>query len=536
MHSAGTNTTVGETPKKYSSGFKLKGLSKFFYNKLFLFRRPSSAPSESDQEMNGKLYESSVNDPAKRKSNRGSSGTGHQRPPLTPSVSDSRMLSPSGSKKNVLINSSTRKVQVKSTGENVINGSDYAGYSKGPKPASKVLGVQNNRVSVADSYDMQQQQLQEQQLQLQQQFRGGGAGRNSNSSIAVSSSLSSNSRYSNGSLTPQTESFSYENPLSSPTKKSDYTTTSQGYGNGYGSKLSTQSTASRDSGSGNGAGSSSGTTGSSIAARAGATLLNQLRFGSGANISGTGASAGNSSSGGSSSIIDRAGSARSIVVKPASSSGCATDGHQTSGGSSTNPSTAKVPGSRSKHSSSSSSTANQPCEQQTEGEEATAGATTGKTGATAAASGVAGGGGKPLCCDKCDGKHLTDNCPHYKKSRENHPDAQKGAKRIGGVSTLPGSSIYSARVVRQPGDGSCLFHSMSYGLPVKSNATRLRAEICAFIQQNPHLKICDTPLSDWVKWDSGATVAEYARHMSRGSWGGGIEMACVSQVRRAAAQ
>jgi len=72
---------------------------------------------------------------------------------------------------------------------------------------------------------------------------------------------------------------------------------------------------------------------------------------------------------------------------------------------------------------------------------------------------------------------------------------------------------------------------MSYGLPVKSNAARLRAEICQFIQNNPHLKISDTPLQDWVKWDANSTVSEYARKMSRGSWGGGIEMACLSLVR-----
>jgi len=72
---------------------------------------------------------------------------------------------------------------------------------------------------------------------------------------------------------------------------------------------------------------------------------------------------------------------------------------------------------------------------------------------------------------------------------------------------------------------------MSYGLPVKSNAARLRAEICQFIQNNPHLKISDTPLQDWVKWDANSTVGEYARKMSRGSWGGGIEMACLSLVR-----
>ena len=138
---------------------------------------------------------------------------------------------------------------------------------------------------------------------------------------------------------------------------------------------------------------------------------------------------------------------------------------------------------------------------------------------------------KTLCCDKCDGKHMTDSCPYFKKNRENHPDAQKNDKQIGGVSALPGSTLYSARIVKQPGDGSCLFHSMSYGLQNKLNANKLRTEICTFIQNNPNLKISDTPLQDWVKWDSnGASVSEYARKMSRGSWGGGIEMACVSQV------
>ncbi len=140
---------------------------------------------------------------------------------------------------------------------------------------------------------------------------------------------------------------------------------------------------------------------------------------------------------------------------------------------------------------------------------------------------------KSLCCDKCDGKHETDNCPYYKKSRDNHPDAQKNAyKKMGGTSTLPNSFVMSATVIRQPGDGSCLFHSMSYGLKDGSNASTLRAEICNFIASNPSTKICDTPLSDWVKWDSNSNCVEYARKMSRGSWGGGIEMACVSIIKK----
>jgi hypothetical protein len=136
-----------------------------------------------------------------------------------------------------------------------------------------------------------------------------------------------------------------------------------------------------------------------------------------------------------------------------------------------------------------------------------------------------------VVCDKCDGKHETELCPYFKKKRDDHPDAQKNFyKKLGGSSSLPGSKLRQAREVRQPGDGSCLFHSMAYGLR-SCNASSLRAEICNFIAKNGSFKICDTPLSSWVKWDSGASPSEYARKMSRGSWGGGIEMAVCSEMK-----
>jgi hypothetical protein len=152
------------------------------------------------------------------------------------------------------------------------------------------------------------------------------------------------------------------------------------------------------------------------------------------------------------------------------------------------------------------------------------------TSSNASNSSSSGGGGA-LCCDKCDGKHETDNCPYYRKARDNHPDAQKNAKRLGGTSSLPGAVLMSARVVRQPGDGSCLFHSLSYGLKDGSTASRLRSELCSFMRSNGALLISDTPLKDWVKWDSGSSVSDYASRMSYGSWGGGIEMACLSKLR-----
>ena len=139
---------------------------------------------------------------------------------------------------------------------------------------------------------------------------------------------------------------------------------------------------------------------------------------------------------------------------------------------------------------------------------------------------------KPLVCDKCDGKHETSNCPHYPKAREKHPDAQKNAdKKLGGTSKLPGAIIRNGRVARQPGDGSCLFHSLSYGLKDGSNASSLRRDICNYINRYPNMLIADTPLSDWIKWDSGGSVGSYTRRMSGGAWGGGIEMASVSMMK-----
>ncbi|KAL3913114.1 MAG: hypothetical protein SGPRY_008099, partial [Prymnesium sp.] len=91
----------------------------------------------------------------------------------------------------------------------------------------------------------------------------------------------------------------------------------------------------------------------------------------------------------------------------------------------------------------------------------------------------------PLKCDKCDGRHPTSACPWFKKAREKHKDAdpataKKQARALGvlGMASgppeiLPSSSV---RVVRQPGDGSCLFHSLCYGLKDGSTASGLRRQ------------------------------------------------------------
>ena len=50
---------------------------------------------------------------------------------------------------------------------------------------------------------------------------------------------------------------------------------------------------------------------------------------------------------------------------------------------------------------------------------------------------------------------------------------------------------------------------MSYGLGGGTNARTLRMEICRYMESNPNERIADTPLSEWIKWDSRCSVKEY---------------------------
>jgi len=137
-------------------------------------------------------------------------------------------------------------------------------------------------------------------------------------------------------------------------------------------------------------------------------------------------------------------------------------------------------------------------------------------------------------CDKCDGKHPTDRCPHFQKDREKHKDAwvnygcKNNPHQMGGN---PGNFVLrNARVIRQPGDGSCLYHSLSYGLG-DSDARSLRRELAQFLRDRPSLEIAGDTLEEWVRWDSNSSVETYTSRQSMSGWGGGIEMACCSQLK-----
>ena len=142
-----------------------------------------------------------------------------------------------------------------------------------------------------------------------------------------------------------------------------------------------------------------------------------------------------------------------------------------------------------------------------------------------------------VVCDACDGNHKTADCPHFRgRKRDNHPDAlrrKKGLLAATGEDARP-YVVRSATVVRQPGDNSCLFHSIAHQLPGASmNARSLRRSIVAWIQQHPSFEIADSALSEWILWDGGGSVRRYCARMARmSSWGGGIEMAACSQLKK----
>ena len=92
--------------------------------------------------------------------------------------------------------------------------------------------------------------------------------------------------------------------------------------------------------------------------------------------------------------------------------------------------------------------------------------------------------------------------------------------------------VRGAKKVGMPGDGSCLFHSLAYGLK-GTGAGPLRTAILDFMVQHPEELVAGAKISDWVMWDSNTSVSAYVASMrSTSAWGGAIEIAVCSMVRR----
>ena len=122
--------------------------------------------------------------------------------------------------------------------------------------------------------------------------------------------------------------------------------------------------------------------------------------------------------------------------------------------------------------------------------------------------------------------------------RDPHPDAQHGRMLKGlGRSSGPPLLLRNGTVRPQPPDGSCLFHSLCFGLSriaaarnVPTSTDGLRSNLARWVGTHASLLLVDTPLSSWVQWDSGLSTEAYASRMERSGWGGGIEIAACSHL------
>ena len=128
-------------------------------------------------------------------------------------------------------------------------------------------------------------------------------------------------------------------------------------------------------------------------------------------------------------------------------------------------------------------------------------------------------------CSKCDGPHADERCPHFSEERNDHQDV-RSAKSIATESVAAPASI-RATLVPQPGDGSCLFHSLSHFFG--ASAEQLRQTTAHTVEANPALEISGTALSKWIEWDSGLRPSAYAaRLQSATTWGGALELAVIA--------
>ncbi len=103
------------------------------------------------------------------------------------------------------------------------------------------------------------------------------------------------------------------------------------------------------------------------------------------------------------------------------------------------------------------------------------------------------------------------------------------AAAAAGTAANAPAQLLRARVVTQPGDGSCLFHSLSHGS--SAEPLRLRHAIADFIESQPDAAVGGEPLREWIRWDSDLSPDAYAARMrGAGNWGGAIELAVFARL------
>jgi hypothetical protein len=83
------------------------------------------------------------------------------------------------------------------------------------------------------------------------------------------------------------------------------------------------------------------------------------------------------------------------------------------------------------------------------------------------------------------------------------PFGKTGKARDLGNANLKVATVYiqDAQVVRQPRDGSGLYHALIHGLGHSISILQLRKEIVGFVRQHPDLEVHGHSLKTWIEWE-----------------------------------
>ncbi len=144
----------------------------------------------------------------------------------------------------------------------------------------------------------------------------------------------------------------------------------------------------------------------------------------------------------------------------------------------------------------------------------------------------------PQCASCGETGHSAEFCTHFPQERSEHADAWTHLDQAPELEADDGHDVLlmDASVVRQPGDGHCLFHSLGAALAreeAQPSGEALRQELVQWLRAHKEEVHNGSTFSEWIDRDSSLTVDEYCSMMERGNrWGGGIELAAFARSQK----
>ena len=135
-----------------------------------------------------------------------------------------------------------------------------------------------------------------------------------------------------------------------------------------------------------------------------------------------------------------------------------------------------------------------------------------------------------ISCDRCGGAHSSDNCPSYPNPRPNVPDAWENVGNTFRSAPVEKVTIGSnAKILKQPGGGMCLFHSLSYemnrlGATTDMHGHRLRTILCKEVERDRQRVLGYRTMERSILEEGFVSVERYLDFVRKEGYGGALEI------------